>query len=93
MSDVKFIDGMFAKEPHEKVKSFVPANISIKKEVFQAWLAQQNGEWVNIDVKISKSGKWYCQLNEYKPKEKPEEYRATGGYSTPPPAPADDLPF
>ena len=97
MSEQKFIDGFYAKEPHPKVKEFIKCNIGIKKEVFQAWLSNQDSEYVNIDVKVAKSGKWYAQLNEFKPKEKPDEYRANNtvpdaGFSAQL-APIDDLPF
>lgn len=27
---------------------------------------QQNGDWLNIDIKKSKEGEWYSVINEYK---------------------------
>lgn len=97
MSEPKFVDGLFAREPHDKVRDFIKCNIGIKKEVFQQWLSNQDTDTVNIDIMVAKSGKWYAKLNEFKLKEKPEEYRANNtvpdaGFSAPP-APEDDLPF
>ena len=99
MADIKFIDGLTVKQPHERAPDFVKATGSIKVESLKAFLASQSGEWVNFDVKVSKGGKWYCAVNEYVPKEKPQEYRAEGvspsaGFSEPPP-PEDfeTLPF
>lgn len=67
MSDSKFINGLIAKEPNPKVAQFVKCNLSIKREELIQTLQGMTGEWVNVDVKVSaKSGKWYCQINEWK---------------------------
>ena len=97
MSEVKFPNGMSVKAPHEKAPDFVKGQVSIKKQLFLEWLTHQEGEWVNLDIKVGQSGKWYMSVNDWKPKEKVDEYRANGtvpdnGF-TPPPAPEDDLPF
>ena len=92
MSDIKFIDGLIIKPPHAKAPEFVKCAISIKREELIAWLQQQEGEWINADVKVSQGGKWYAAVNEWKPDRQREE-------SPPPPArpadplPDDDIPF
>jgi len=69
MTDEKeFIDGFFAKEPK---KDFIKCSISIKKDDFTNWYKKQlqnkEDDWINIDVKEGKSGKWYAQVNTWKP--------------------------
>jgi hypothetical protein len=65
----EFIDGFFAKEPK---RDFIKCSISIKKDDFTNWYKKQlqnkEDDWINIDVKEGKSGKWYAQVNTWKPK-------------------------
>ena len=75
----KLIDGLIAKKPHENAPDFLIANVSIKVEELKKFLDdnQENG-WVNIDIKESKGGKYYADLNDWKPdasmkKEEPKE--------------------
>lgn len=74
MSDNKFIPGLIVKAPHERAPEYVKAKISIKRAELLAWLEQQDGEWVNADVKVSQGGKWYAAIDDWKP-----EHRDGGG--------------
>jgi hypothetical protein len=73
--EMEFVDGLFVKAPHEKAPDFVKAQISIKVEDLGKWLRAKykeslaNEGWINLDVKESKSGKWYAAVSNYKPKE------------------------
>ena len=67
MSDIQFVNGLIIKPPHEKAPDFVKAAISIKREELLTWLRTQTDEWINIDVKESKGGKWYAAVNDWKP--------------------------
>jgi hypothetical protein len=67
-NDTQFIPGLIVKAPHERAPEYVKAKLSIKREELIAWLQQQGGEWINADVKVSRNGKWYCAVNEWKPK-------------------------
>lgn len=67
MSDIKFVDGLIVKAPHENAPDFVKASISIKREELIAWLQAQEGEWINAQVKESRAGKWYAAVDEWKP--------------------------
>lgn len=67
MSDNKFIDGLIIKPPHEKAPEYVKAKISIKVQELCAWLGKQQGDWVNLDVKVSQQGKWYAAIDDWKP--------------------------
>ena len=61
----KFVNGLFVKKPHEKAPDFVKMAISIKREDLIGFLEQEKGEWVNIDVKESRGGKLYAEVNTY----------------------------
>ena len=68
MSDqMEFIDGLFAKAPHPNAPDFVKAKISIKREELISWLNNRSDEWVNIDVKEGRTGKWYASVDNWKP--------------------------
>ena len=72
-NDTEFVDGLIVKAPNPKAPDFVKASISIKVEDLGKWLREKykKGEqWVNIDVKEAKSGKWYAAVSTYKPKAK-----------------------
>ncbi len=100
-----FVDGLFAKAPNEKAPDFVKGRLSIKRDEFATWLAGQTEEWINLDIKVSKGGKWYTQVNDWKPEGKPQGTQNDGPERafTPPAAPAqpntatainvDEIPF
>lgn len=62
-----FPAGLIYKLPSPKAPQWVKANLSFKVDEFVAWLKQYdlNG-WVNVDVKMSKGNKIYCELSMYK---------------------------
>jgi hypothetical protein len=68
-TETEFAAGLIVKAPRDGAPDFVKAAISIKRDEFLAWLSERDGEWVNLDVKEAKSGKWYAAVNAYKPKE------------------------
>ena len=71
MDDIEFVDGLFIKAPNPKAPDFVKASISIKPAELIAWLEpRKNEEWINLDVKASRAGKWYAAVSNFKPKEK-----------------------
>lgn len=76
MSDkeLEFVDGLIVKAPRENAPSFVKATISIKVEDLGKWLREKykagEKDWINIDVKESKGGKWYAAVSTYKHGEK-----------------------
>ena len=67
MSDIKYIDGLIVKAPHERSPEYVKAKLSIKRQELIGWLESQSGEWINADIKVSQNGKWYCQIDDWKP--------------------------
>ncbi len=69
--EIEFVRGLIVKAPHERAPDFVKASISIKVEELGMWLREKHKageEWVNIDVKESKGGKWYAAVSTFKKK-------------------------
>lgn len=66
-NDKKFIDGLIVKAPNERAPDYVKAKLSIKRVELAAWLLEQTGDWINADVKVSQSGKWYAAVDDWKP--------------------------
>ena len=73
MSEKVFVNGFIFKLPSEKAPSFVKGSISIKIADFTQWVKEhKDGEWLNIDLKESKNGTGYAELNTYKKEQKSE---------------------
>lgn len=67
----EFPKGIFVKEPHQKAPDFVKGKILIKVDDAVAYLQglPSDKEWINLDIKVSKTNKWYCAINEFKPEQ------------------------
>lgn len=86
--EIEFVDGLIVRAPHENAPDFVKASISIKVEDLGKWLRgkyKAGDEWVNIEVKESKGGKWYASVSTFKPKGKKAKREADDH--------DDDIPF
>lgn len=94
--EIEFVDGLIVKAPHERAPDFVKASIAIKVEDLGKWLREKykaGEEWVNVDVKAAKSGKWYAAVSTFKPKEKAEEPARGGSSRVGKKDLEDDIPF
>lgn len=73
MSDDKvFVEGMMVKLPEAGAPDFLKLKLSIKLDEFGKWIADQKRndseiEWINLEVKEGRSGKWYLERNMWKP--------------------------
>jgi len=92
MADKEFVDGLFVKQPREGAPDFVKGAISIKRADLGNWLRGKVTEdgWINIDILVAQSGKWYCAVNNFKPEPKaaPAPVAAVANNG-----PEDDIPF
>ncbi len=66
-SDNEFINGLIVKAPNDNAPEYVKAKLSIKREELIAWLQTKDSEWVNADIKVSQTGKWYVAVDNWKP--------------------------
>jgi hypothetical protein len=92
MSEKKFVDGLIVKAPHDRAPDFVKCSISIKRKDLGNWLRGQSEDWINLDVKVSQQGKWYAEVNEWKPQDSHNEAKSNG-YAPQKDDFSDDLPF
>jgi hypothetical protein len=61
-----FVNGLIVKR-NEKAPTWIIASLSFKVDEFKQFLdTHNNNGWINVDVKIGKSGKMYAELNTYK---------------------------
>jgi len=69
MSEEKlFIEGLIFKAPHANAPDFVKGSLSIKVAEFAAFAQQHQREgWLNISLKESRNGKYYAELDTWKP--------------------------
>lgn len=81
-----FADGFIFKR-NENAPEFVVGSMSIKVDEAMAFLAQnESNGWVNLNVKKSKGGKFYMELDTWKPKTEKVIEKVSE-------KPAEDLPF
>lgn len=66
----QFVEGLFTSR-RENAPDFVLANLSFKTDRFIEWLKDHTNAkgYCNIDVKRSKNGTIYSELNDWKPQE------------------------
>lgn len=63
-----FTDGLIFKKPRENAPEFIKGSLSVKVDDFIEYLKKnESNGWVNIDLKVSKEGKYYAELNDWKP--------------------------
>jgi len=67
MSEKQFVDGLMIKKPNPNAPDWIKFNGSIKREDMITWLNSMTGDWINIQVCESKSGKWYAEVDNWKP--------------------------
>jgi len=67
MSDIEFVPGLIVKQRAPNAPDYVICKLSIKPKELAAWLEGKTDEWINIDVKIGKSGKPYAAVDSWKP--------------------------
>ena len=53
----------------ERAPDFIIAKLGLKREDLIAWLEQQPGEWVNVELRRSKAGKYYAAVEERRERE------------------------
>lgn len=96
MADTKFVEGIIVKEPHENAPAFVIASLSFKAEEIIPFIEKHAVKgWMNAQMKKSKGGKLYLELNEWKPKNNQEApaQNLNNGTTEDSSVADDDLPF
>ncbi len=89
-----FVSGMMVKLPDNNAPEFVKLKISLKLDELGPWIAAQKKEdssleWINIEIKEGRSGKWYAERNMWKPSDDKQPARQPAQQ----PVPNDDIPW
>lgn len=63
-----FTKGLYADKPAEKAPDFIKARLSVLVKDFIPFIEEYKNVagYVNIDIKESRGGKYYAELNTYK---------------------------
>lgn len=93
MSDKEFVDGLIVKPPISGAPDFIKCQISIKRKDLGNWLRGKDEDWINVDVKVSKKGKWYAQVNNWKPGQNTQQTQQSAPQPASPDILDDDIPF
>ena len=69
MADVVFANGIVFKLPRSGAPDFVKGSLSFKVDDAIKFLQEYKSDngWCNVDLKVSKAGKSYAELNTWKP--------------------------
>lgn len=65
--DKEFVNGLSIKAPRDQAPEFVKASGSINKQNMIQWLQSKPDEWINFNVLVGRSGKWYAEVDNWKP--------------------------
>lgn len=61
-----FVDGMIFKRPSANAPDYIKGKLSVKVEDFAKFMKQHEKlGWINIDLKESRAGKYYAQLDTW----------------------------
>jgi hypothetical protein len=74
MADKIFADGLHYELPAASAPAWLKGKLSVRVADFIDFLKAHQNErgFVNIDIKQSKGGNYYCELNQYRNGKKPE---------------------
>lgn len=68
MSDTIFADGLIAKKPNDNAPDFIITKLSFKVDEFiETMNKHKNNGWFNVEVKESRNGKFYAEVDTWKP--------------------------
>ena len=98
MNEKKFATGMVVKSPHENAPDYVKCKLHVHIKDFGELLMKEHkagNEWITIDVKVSQGGKWYAEVDTWKPSSHASGYAADMKPDTKKKQPDfdDDIPF
>ena len=68
MAEKQFVDGLRVKERNENTPEWIKMKLLVNRLQLIEWLQGQTEKWIEIDIKESKAGKLYCEVNNWKPK-------------------------
>lgn len=81
MAEKKLAEGFYFDRPREGAPDFVKGKLSVKAEQAIPFIEANKNEkgYINLDLLVSKEGKLYLSLNDWKPEAKKEAEYPDGG--------------
>ena len=80
MSDM--VNGIYPKVKSERSPDFVICKMSINVSQFREWMQgymkqNPNEEWINMDFLVSRAGRGYAKIDDWKPESAPQQAPVT----------------
>lgn len=74
MAEKKLAEGFYFDRPREGAPEFVKGRLSVKAEQAIPFIEENKNDkgYINLDLLVSKEGKLYLSLNDWKPEAKKE---------------------
>lgn len=66
-TEKEFPEGIWFKDPHEGAPDFIIGSINIKRQDFMKFIAEKDGDYLNLKVVRSRKGKPYLEVDNWKP--------------------------
>lgn len=98
-NSIEFVPGLIVKQRADTAPEYVICKLSIKPRELAAWLSEKSEEWVNVELKLARSGKPYAAVDSWKPQGQPAAKPAQKAPAKQAAAPSgfddmdDDIPF
>ncbi len=67
MAEKVFVDGLRVRAKRENAPDWIKMRMSIKREELISWLQSRSEDWIEIDVKESRAGNLYAEVDTWKP--------------------------
>jgi len=93
MADLEFTKGFYQKQPHPNVPDFVKSTVRLKLTDAIVTLEDkqaEGSEWLDLDVKGSRGGKWYASVNTWQGSDRPSSSDLPEFKNDPPGPPIDN---
>ena len=69
-----YLEGFWVEKPHPKSSDFVIAKVSLNVEKLAKAINERGDKFINLQIKESKEGKFYAEIDEWKPESKENWY-------------------
>jgi hypothetical protein len=66
MNEKQFVEGVSFRERSPKAPDWLKMKGSFNRLKLIGWLSSRTDEWVNFDIKLSKKGTLYAEVNDWK---------------------------
>jgi hypothetical protein len=65
MAEKQFVNGLSVKEKDGHMPDWIISRLLVNRLTLIEWLESRSEKWLEIDIKESKAGKFYCEVNTW----------------------------